>query len=110
MRNLQYQLANGAWANCNSELFGDRREKFLSRCESNNAMTREEVIAALESGEILRNDPADWYSNCRYEPAPVERVEPKMVHCDCGHSTPLGTVMSASMGTACPNCYDRMSD
>lgn len=34
--------------------------------------------------------------------------EQKMVLCDCGHYTT--SPMSASFGTACPDCYDKMSD
>ncbi len=29
--------------------------------------------------------------------------------CDCGHRVPSDQVMSASLGTSCPDCYDRMS-
>ena len=32
----------------------------------------------------------------------------QMILADCGHYTT--EVMNASVGTACPNCYDRMSD
>lgn len=34
----------------------------------------------------------------------------RFVKCDCGHYVEKGLVMSASMGTSCPDCYDRMSD
>ena len=34
----------------------------------------------------------------------------KMVKCACGHTVPRGMVMSASLGSSCPDCYDRMSD
>lgn len=34
----------------------------------------------------------------------------KMVRCSCGHTVPESWVMSASRGTACPDCYDRLSD
>jgi hypothetical protein len=34
----------------------------------------------------------------------------KMVKCSCGHTVPSGSVMSASMGSSCPDCYDRMSN
>jgi len=34
----------------------------------------------------------------------------EMVKCSCGHAVPRGQVMSASMGTSCPDCYDRMSE
>lgn len=33
-----------------------------------------------------------------------------MVLCSCGHEVPSSQVMNASRGTACPDCYDRMSD
>ena len=38
------------------------------------------------------------------KPAPV------LVKCSCGHSVSHGLVMSASMGSSCPKCYDRMSE
>ena len=34
----------------------------------------------------------------------------KLVLCGCGHSVPRSWVMRASHGTACPDCYDEMSD
>jgi hypothetical protein len=33
-----------------------------------------------------------------------------MVRCSCGHTVPQSQVMSASKGTSCPDCYDRMSE
>lgn len=33
-----------------------------------------------------------------------------LVACDCGHRVPRSQVMSASRGTSCPDCYDRMSN
>lgn len=38
-------------------------------------------------------------------PKPVQLVE-----CDCGHSVPRSQVMSASLGSSCFDCYDRMSN
>jgi hypothetical protein len=38
----------------------------------------------------------------------AQKIE--MVKCSCGHSVPRGSVMSANMGSSCPDCYDRMSD
>jgi hypothetical protein len=32
------------------------------------------------------------------------------VRCDCGHTVSQNLVMNTSRGTACPDCYDRMSD
>jgi len=36
--------------------------------------------------------------------------ENAMVLCACGHTVPRSEVMMASMGSSCPDCYDRMSD
>jgi len=36
------------------------------------------------------------------------RQQPTLTLCDCGHYTDLP--MSASLGTSCPDCYDRMSN
>jgi hypothetical protein len=101
-------------------------EEFLNRCIANEQrigdewgmMTRDEVINALLSGMDLRNDRNDWYSNCRcgntHDRKIAERrahQKPvKMVKCNCGHTIPENMVMSASMGTSCPDCYDRMSN
>ena len=110
---LQYQLSNGAWVDCEN-----RTEEFFGRCEKNEKKTRDEIIKILLSGETVRNDPADWYSNCRDGETAnriaaekiAKRQEQKIVKCSCGHSVPAGNVMSTSSGTSCPNCYDRMSE
>jgi len=39
----------------------------------------------------------------------VARPAPVMVACSCGHTVDSISVMSASLGTSCPDCYDRMS-
>lgn len=116
---LQYQLANAQWIDC-----GGRTEEFLYRCQVNNGadtdghfLSREEAIKLLESGKTLRNDPADWYSNCRDGEYAERQAEKRaqqlqsvpLVKCGCGHSVPKSQVMSASLGTSCPNCYDEMS-
>jgi len=50
--------------------------------------------------------------NMALNPVIVQKpaVAVEMVKCSCGHSVPRGQVMSASMGSSCPDCYDRMSD
>jgi hypothetical protein len=102
---LQYQLSNGNWIDCLG-----RTEEFILLCEKYSKMSREQVLYSLNQGKKLRNDSNDWYSNCRIKPQPVKRIEPKiMVKCSCGHTIPEYSVMSASMGSSCPECYDRMS-
>jgi len=39
----------------------------------------------------------------------VQRQNNPLTRCDCGHTVPRNLVMSASLGTSCPDCYDRMS-
>ena len=34
----------------------------------------------------------------------------KLVKCSCGHTIPEELVMTASLGSACPDCFDKMSD
>ena len=43
-------------------------------------------------------------------PAPPVPAAPVWTRCDCGHTVPEAHVMRASHGTACPDCYDRLSD
>jgi len=53
-----------------------------------------EILAELEAEKIMQ------------ERNKNNRREPKL--CDCGHWSTQS--MSASLGSACPDCYDRMSD
>ena len=34
----------------------------------------------------------------------------RRVKCDCGHTCESNLVMSASLGSSCPKCYDRLSN
>jgi len=43
------------------------------------------------------------------QPKPAPRPV-RMVRCDCGHDVPEGERMSASLGSSCFDCYDRMSN
>jgi hypothetical protein len=105
---LQYQLSNGNWVDC-----GDRTDEFLSMCLKHNqhvgVNSMDQVISALKEGKELQYFDSLWYANCRKKPEPREIPMPKMVKCSCGHTIPAGQVMNASLGTSCPNCYDRMA-
>jgi hypothetical protein len=84
---------------------------FKHQSQAVREITREEVIEALETGVKFKYD-SDWYSNVRKyrEPKPEPVTEDKIVLCKCGHTVPRGQVMNASLGTSCPDCYDRMSN
>ena len=121
---IQYMLSSGRWIDVEDgreeEFIGmmlenngeDETGKIVPSCTAVKTTTREKITAALAAGQMLRNDPEDWYSNCRAKPAPVVLTYSKeqLVKCDCGHTVRKGQVMSASLGTACPECYDRMSE
>ncbi len=98
---LQYQISNGSWEDC-----GERTEYFLSLCEGATGKSRQEILTALEAGKRVRYDCEDWYSYCRYKPAPRKPVEVETVKCDyCGRLVPAATAINASLGTSCPDCY-----
>ena len=59
------------------------------------------AFKALQAEEALRVSEAAV--------AKTVAVQVSMVKCSCGHTVSSTMVMSASMGTACPDCYDRMS-
>lgn len=61
-------------------------------------------------GEAGRVPASDLESEMEAERLQPHRVRGQMVRCDCGHMCPRNLVMSASLGTCCPGCYDRMSD
>ena len=79
-----------------------------------NGRTEAEIVTALEAGATVAwcDSPNYYYDHgtgyIRRKRA--ERPAPQLVRCDCGHSVERALVMSASLGTSCPDCYDRMSD
>jgi len=75
--------------------------------------TREQIIAILESGGSVKwcKSPNFYYDHSFGVIGTKRSAKPvKMVQCDCGHSVPEGQRMHASLGTSCPECYDRMSN
>jgi hypothetical protein len=75
--------------------------------------TREQIVALLEEGKSIkwRQSPNFAYDASYGVIGRKRTAKPvEMVQCDCGHSVPKGSVMRASLGTSCPDCYDSMSD
>ena len=75
--------------------------------------SRDEIVAMLESGKSVKwcKSPNFYYDHS-YGVIGRKRSAPSVntVKCDCGHTVPASQRMSASLGTSCPDCYDRMSD
>ena len=63
----------------------------------------------FDQAEAYAVEKSKQTAHANIDAAPI-RVLPEMVECDCGHECGAAMVMSASMGTACPDCYDMMSD
>lgn len=61
-------------------------------------------LGIAEAGQVPASDIASQLEAERLQPTPRATVK-----CDCGHVVPRAWVMSASLGTSCPDCYDRMS-
>lgn len=66
-----------------------------------------EIASGLGIGGIGSDD-YNSRTETGHGTAPVYPNRGKMVRCSCGHTVPANQVMSASLGTACPDCYDRM--
>ena len=113
---FQRMLCNGNWIDDDRiDLFCDmvlEREPWVSKNEDREPMTtKQQILDFLATGKNIRYD-SDWYANIRDADAIVKKVvKPvEMVMCYCGHETPRNLRMSTSLGTSCPDCYDRMSD
>lgn len=126
---LQRQLSNGNWVD------DDRVEKFLDMVLAREPWyaqydnkrepmtTRQQVIDFLATGKTIYYD-TDWYAQIRdgevYERLQAEAKQRRANNqnfsnagwlMDCGHRVHFKAErMQASLGTSCPDCYDRMSD
>jgi len=88
------------------------REAWATRKGDRRPMTeRQQVLDYLAGGKALKYDDS-WDAELRDADAvisPAPRPAEELVRCDCGHSVPRALVMSASLGSSCPDCYDNWS-
>lgn len=112
----EYEITNGyvgmfgkTYETATAETLADAVEKAVERA----GKTTDEIEQLLLAGKSVA-----WCNSPNYDrdhsrgiirrkraASPVQLVD-----CDCGHSVPRPWVMSASRGTSCPDCYDRMSN
>ena len=118
---IERQMQNGEW----TEESAERAQYFLDMAATCNQklhgkwqkITTQDAKDVLAAGNTLRYD-TDWYAKLRNKEVFAARLKDardakrteENVMCDCGHSVPKVLVMRASLGTSCPDCYDRMSD
>lgn len=124
---LQYMLNNGNYTTVDANRVEEFLTRAIARPQKTGAregtktiyapMTRQEIIAKLQNGAELSIG-SDWYAYIRsgsaYDAKMTARLAAQkpveMVKCTCGHTIPRASVMSASLGTSCPDCYDRLSN
>lgn len=116
MNPIDYEITNG-YVGSMGKTYDTATEKTLTETISAavefNRTTTEEIIKNLESGNAVQwcKSP-NYYYDHSYGVIRRKRISKpvEMVLCDCGHEVRRGLVMSASLGTSCPDCYDDMSD
>ena len=116
MENTQYEIHDTTsvydpqWRNCTSE---EAQEKIILASIYNDT-TVEEIEKQLSAGKIIsyKSQPNFYYTHGTDKIRVYRQPRPALalVRCSCGHSVPAISVMSASMGSSCPDCYDRMSE
>jgi hypothetical protein len=79
-----------------------------------NNVTEARVVEMLQNGvKVAWCDSPNYYYDHGVGYIRRKRASqppPQLVRCSCGHSVERTLVMSASQGTSCPDCYDRMSE
>ena len=103
---LQNQQCTGRFVDIENE----HNQHYIDCAARHHNTDSETIISMLKKEEFVQMG-TDWYDKLRIKPAPRKPAPPvPMVKCDCGHYVPQGTRMSASLGTTCPECYDKFSD
>jgi hypothetical protein len=112
----QKMLSNGSWIDEPEiekliDLVLEREVWYAPRMDREPMTSRQQVLDLLASGKTMNYD-CDWYAVIRdanaFQPRQPKQIV--VVKCNCGHTVSQAQVMSASLGTSCPDCYDRMSD
>lgn len=114
------QYSNGTWAEIEPERIDEFLHKVLQyethlstfvdtdELGRNLFLTMGEIVSYLETGKKL-SWADEWYAQIRKTPTPSAGNDVELVKCACGHTVPKSVAMSASLGTSCPECYDKMS-
>lgn len=87
--------------------------KVIQAAADFNQTTPDAIRQQLADGRTVKwqKSPNYYYDHSyglvgrKRTPKPIQ-----MKTCSCGHTIPADQVMMASLGTSCPDCYDRMSD
>jgi hypothetical protein len=74
--------------------------------EMSDEPTKTSGFGIGELSRVPASTPMDEIEAAQLQPEPRQ----VMRKCSCGHTVPAAWVMFASLGTSCPDCYDRLSD
>lgn len=92
---------------------GETLANVIENAAAFNHETVDAIQKRLDAGESVpwRKSPNYEYDHSTGMIRRKRTTKPvQLVKCDCGHRVPAGQRMNASLGTSCPDCYDRMSD
>ena len=110
---LERMLGNGTmWKECADP------SPFVQKAAALAGATEEEILSILRQGNEVKYSFDFWYAIIRDADMAEQRTAEKKIKmaaqqnqevlCDCGHYALFP--MNASLGTSCPDCYDKMSD
>jgi len=115
--NAQYEMTDGyvsAMGMLWNTVDDDVANEAIERAAEFNKIDREKLIEMIDDGKTVetgKKSPNYYYDHgmqmIRSVGRPKQKIE--MVKCSCGCTIPKSLVMNASVGTSCPDCYDRLS-
>lgn len=112
----EYEITDG-YVGSFGKTFDTANEKTLveaiAKAAQRNNKSEDEVAQLLMSGKQIAwcDSPNHYYDHGTGIIRRKRNLKPvQLVECDCGHAVPSSQVMSASMGSSCLECYDRMSN
>lgn len=117
----QYEMTSGYVGSMGSSwkiVEGVDLETALNDAATHNKTPRAELETLLNDGrgraaETGKHSPNYFYDHGMAMIRVIGGKKPAQIamkKCSCGHTIPTSQVMSASMGSSCPDCYDRMSE
>lgn len=112
---MKYQIDDAysdyadTWRDCSD----DEYDEIIEMAAEYNKTAPDKILELLNAGKTISYaEQLNYYYTHRTkkirefrEPPPP----PEMHKCDCGHTVTAASVMSASLGSSCPDCYDDMS-
>jgi len=112
---IQQMSQTGKWIDCQNvdaqiDYVLEREVWFAPRQKREPMTTTQQVIDLLSTGKTIATG-NNWFDRVRaIADTTPEPVVVTTVRCACGHTVAASLVMSASRGSSCPDCYDRLSD